>query len=148
MATERFARIDDNNVVQEIMLIDSNDYDGDTEQNGAKRCAVISGFPIENFKKCNFGGEEASGVASYRGVTPAVGVTVWDETNQLFREPSAPYPSWTLNTSTGSYDPPVARVPKADDGVDATFEIRQYWDEASQSWKLDDYTPVGNIIEI
>ncbi len=136
MATERFARIDDNNVVQEIMLIDSNDYDGDTEQNGAKRCAVITGFHIEN------------GVSSYRGVTPSVGVTVWDEALQLFRAPSAPYPSWTLNTSTGSYDPPVARVPKVDDGVDATFEIRQYWDEASQSWKLDDYTPVGNIIEI
>jgi len=77
MATERFARIDDNNIVQEVMIIDSNDYDGDAEHNSAKRCAVLTGFPIENFKKCNFGPDEATGVSSYRGVTPSVGVTVW-----------------------------------------------------------------------
>ena len=148
MATEKFARIDDNTVVQEIMLIDSNDYDGDTEQNGAKRCAVLTGFPIENFKKCNVGSEVATGVPSYRGVTPTLGETLWSEADQLFRQPYGKYPSWIYDSSTGAYNPPVARVEKADDGVDATFAITQYWDEASQTWKIDDYTPVGNIIEI
>ena len=56
--------------------------------------------------------------------------------------------SWTLNTTTGKYDPPVAKVEKADDGVHPEHPIPQYWDEDSQTWKLDDYTPVGNIIEI
>ena len=147
MAVERFARFDDSNVVQDVILINSDDYDGDTEFNGAKRCAVLTGYPIENFKKCNWGDKVVPGV-SWRGVTPVKGVTLWDPSLELFKEPSPKYPSWVFNSATGSYDAPVALVPKADDGVDATFEVPQYWDEASGSWNLDDYTVVGNLINL
>ena len=144
MAKEKFARFDDNNVVQDIILIDSNDYIGNTEEDGAQRCAQLTGFPAANFKKCNHGQQKILN----RVVSPAVGITLWDSNLNLFKDPPSPYPSWTLNTTTGKYDPPVAKVEKADDGVDINYAIPQYWDENSQTWKIDDYTPVGNIIEI
>ena len=66
----------------------------------------------------------------------------------MFRKPNAPYPSWSLNESTGLYDPPVAKVEKADDGVDAAHPLAQTWDEGNQTWTLGDYTPVGNIVNL
>jgi len=74
--------------------------------------------------------------------------SIYDEARDMFRKPKAPYPSWTLNESTGLYDPPVAKVEKADDGVDAVYPLAQTWDEDSQSWTLGSYTPVGNIINL
>ena len=74
--------------------------------------------------------------------------SIYDEARDMFRKPNAPYPSWSLNESTGLYDPPVAKVEKADDGVDATHPLAQTWDEGNQTWTLGDYTPVGNIVNL
>ena len=74
--------------------------------------------------------------------------SIYDAARDMFRKPNAPYPSWTLNESTGLYDPPVAKVEKADDGVDSTHPLPQVWDEANQTWTLGASTPVGNIINL
>ena len=50
---------------------------------------------------------------------------IYDKTKDAFYEPQ-PYPSWTLNTTTYLWEPPVAYP---NDG-------KQYdWDETSKSWK-------------
>ena len=71
---------------------------------------------------------------------PCLVTMKYEESIDAFIEKISPYPSWTLNSSTGKYEAPAVKVEKADDGVDATCPIPQYWDEASGSWKLDDYT--------
>ena len=50
----------------------------------------------------------------------------WNQEHQIFCQPQL-YPSWTLNTNTGEYEPPVARP--ANEGH------KQEWDEDNQKWK-------------
>jgi hypothetical protein len=50
MAKEKFARFDNNNVVQDILIIDSNDYIGNTEEDGAQRCAHLRVFLLPILK--------------------------------------------------------------------------------------------------
>lgn len=52
---------------------------------------------------------------------------IYDKENDVFYEPR-PFDSWTLNTSTWTWDPPVP-IP------DNTK--RYYWDEATLSWIED-----------
>ena len=68
---------------------------------------------------------ETSKDGSMRGNYAAIGFN-WDATNQIFYSDS-PYPSWTLNTTTGLWDPPSTRP---DDGK--TY----YWDEVGGSWEI------------
>lgn len=49
---------------------------------------------------------------------------VYDSVNKVFYEPQ-PYPSWSLNTTTWTWMPPVAMP------ID---ENRYAWDEATLSW--------------
>jgi len=55
---------------------------------------------------------------------PGKGFT-YDKAADVFYAPQ-PYPSWTLNTSTYKWEPPVAQA------ADAT---NVYWDETSKTWK-------------
>lgn len=67
-------------------------------------------------------GKPDGGVA-VRGNFGAVGYT-YDKVNDVFYAPQ-PYPSWTLNTSTWLWDPPV---PYPNDGAD------YIWNESTLSW--------------
>lgn len=53
----------------------------------------------------------------------------YDYENDMFVEPKPIWDSWTLNMSTGRYDPPVAYP---DDGG------RYEWNEETQSWDADE----------
>ena len=57
-----------------------------------------------------------------RGNYAGVGYT-YDAQHDVFYEPR-PYPSWQLNTTTWSWEPPVAAP-----------DIFHHWDEASQTWQ-------------
>jgi hypothetical protein len=50
---------------------------------------------------------------------------IYDPELDAFYDPQ-PFPSWTLNTETCLWEPPVARP--------APDEFDYYWDEESQSW--------------
>ena len=107
--------------------------------------------------------ESADQSKAFRFNPGAVGM-IYDSARDMFRMPSVPtgkdasgnvipFSSWTLNELTGQYEAPVAKVEKADDGVDATHPLPQQWDEANQEWSLNsftlgNYTPVGNIINL
>ena len=70
-------------------------------------------------------GNPDGGVA-LRGNYAGIGFT-YDRTNDVFYAPS-PFPSWTLNTNTWSWDPPVPMP---------TEEGKMYrWNEATQTWDV------------
>ena len=59
----------------------------------------------------------------------------YDSTNDVFYD-QQPYASWTLNTSTWEWEPPVA-VPSDsgyDDDDDPTILVSYTWDESTTSW--------------
>lgn len=62
-----------------------------------------------------------------RGNFAGVG-SIYDEANDVFYEPQ-PFPSWSLNKSTWSWEPPV---PSPDPKGGYAFHR---WDEAAQEWK-------------
>ena len=66
---------------------------------------------------------------AYRGNYAGIGYT-WDEDNEIFW-PVQPHASWTKNTSTASWDAPIAYPSVVDDGQDPvvwTYDIT--WNEA------------------
>lgn len=66
---------------------------------------------------------EPDGGVALRGNYAGIGFT-YDEINDVFYAPQ-PFPSWTLNNSTWTWEAPVA---KPNDG-------KAYnWDEATKSW--------------
>lgn len=67
-------------------------------------------------------GNPDGGIA-LRGNYAGIGF-VYDRTNDVFYGPQ-PFPSWTLNTTTWSWDPPVAYP---SDGK------RYEWNEETQNW--------------
>ena len=55
----------------------------------------------------------------------------YDEASDSFIETRQPYPSWTLNSSTGRYEAPTPMPEKTVDGL----KIRMDWNESTQAWE-------------
>ena len=106
-----FAEIDGSNIVTRVVVVD---YKYDNEE-GSDWC--------EDF----FGGGtwvRTSTDGSIRANYAGIGHT-YDATNDVFIPPK-PFPSWSLNTETYQWDPPVAHP---DDGVN------REWNEETQTWE-------------
>lgn len=71
------------------------------------------------------GGVHLQGGTALRGNYAGIGF-VYDPENDVFYEPQ-PFPSWTLNTTTWTWEPPIALPSDADTVV---YE----WNEADQTW--------------
>ena len=106
-----FARINDNNIVDWVIVAEQNFIDAghagpgtwiQTSYNTRSGVHVQGGTPLRK----NFAG---------------LGM-IYDATRDAFYGPQ-PYPSWTLNESTCQWEPPTPR-PGAWDT----------WDEATQAW--------------
>ena len=112
-----FARLDDNNVVQQVIVVankDTADADGnELESIGVAFCQKLLGG---NWKQTSYNGNIRK---NYAGI----GYT-YDAAIDAFVPPK-PYPSWVLNNDTAQWEAPV---PMPTDG-------KMYlWDEATQSW--------------
>tara|TARA_R100000963_G_C4631297_1_gene96337 strand:- start:823 stop:1239 length:417 start_codon:yes stop_codon:yes gene_type:complete len=69
----------------------------------------------------------------FRGTYPSIGYT-YDPANDIFVEPK-PYPSWTLNTSSGKYEAPLPRPSHSDDEGDIT-DTAVIWNEDTGAWDI------------
>ena len=67
---------------------------------------------------------------AFRKNYPGIG-WIWDSENDLFRK-AKPYPSWTLNLTTGAWDSPVAKPEPSDEALAEDYE----WSEDNQNWVL------------
>jgi hypothetical protein len=69
--------------------------------------------------------DEPSGQPALRGNYAGIGFT-YDQANDVFYAPQ-PFPSWTLNNTTWTWEAPVAYP------TDGKLYV---WDEATTSWKV------------
>lgn len=113
-----FARIDENNVVQGVIVVSNNDtldINGiESESEGIAFCQMLFG-PDTTWKQTSYNGR-------IRGTYAGIGYTYRDDLDR-FVEPS-PFPSWSFNETTYEWQPPI---PQPTDG--------QYvWDEEQLDW--------------
>jgi|TARA_E500000318_G_scaffold68354_1_gene63165 hypothetical protein len=107
------------------------------EEVGRQYLENIHNWPL--WKKTSFntiGGAHSEGGTPLRANFAAIGMT-YDEDNDIFIS-KKPYASWTLNTSTGLWEAPVAKPDLTAEQISqndaGTHEWIMDWDESSTSW--------------
>ena len=123
MAT--FAEIDSNNKVLRVVAACDTDvaaYGGDQSEKAAENFRRTVPLSVNGVKWVQTS-------STFRGHRCNVGET-FDAALNIFKG-DQPYPSWTLNTTTGFYEAPKAK-PEGD--IEDKYFI---WDEDLQDWKLD-----------
>lgn len=115
-----FAKIDENNIVQEIVVVNNNviidDQNNESEQIGINFCKSLYGQ--------NTNWIQASYNSNFRKQFPNIGYK-YDSSKNKFIAPQ-PYPSWNLD-SDDDWQPPT---PYPDDGS------VYIWNESTTQWDL------------
>ncbi len=116
MAT--FAKLGLNNKVIEVLSVHNNvllDSNGvEQEVNGIDFLTKLTGYPV--WKQTSYNN-------NIRKNHAGIGYT-YDEDKDVFYAPQ-PYPSWTLNETTWTWDAPIAMP---------TDDKMYTWDEATTNW--------------
>ena len=116
-----FAKLDENNVVLEVHVVNNNELLQDGVESESKGIQFLvdwsGGYPL--WKQTSYNG-------TIRKHYAGIGYT-YDATRDAFIPPQ-PFPSWTLNENTCLWDAPV---PFPIDGQ------RYNWDEATTSWVVN-----------
>ena len=149
-----YAKLDDNNQVIGLNVIeDSKELNNGVvdEATGVAYLTSIHGY--SNWKRTDkntINNTHLDGGTPYRGNYATIG-GYYDSTNDIFL-PQKPYSSWTLNTTTADWDPPIAYPTVLKRVADSTTPSDQYcylWDENNQRWICtDDYSASGNVTDI
>jgi hypothetical protein len=115
-----FARLDENNIVQQVIVVNNEvilDNGVESEQKGIDFCKSLYGQDT-NWKQTSFNSTIRKNFAG-KGFS-------YDSTRDAFID-QQPYNSWTLNEDTCRWEAPVAYP---NDGQ------RYIWNEAIQNWEL------------
>ena len=123
MAQLNFAKLDANNIVTQILVVDESN--AATEAKGQHYLRTILTDPTAVWK-----------LYSGKGL-------IYDPTKKIFHQPQ-PYPSWTLNEALGNWDPPIPKPVRTTDGDKANDGRFQQWNEVTQSWDVE--TAIGSGI--
>ena len=113
-----FAKLGIDNIVTDILHVDTIDTmtSGGIEKEEIGVAHLTKHHGHENWKQCSYNthlGQHDDGKTPMRANYPAIG-WYYDSTNDIFYEPrptdmdGESCTSWTLNTTTGVYDPPIA----------------------------------------
>ena len=139
-----FAKLGVNGKVIAVHGLDNDQMlnaDGKEDESvGQQRLQQIHGWPAQMWiqtsyntrgnKYYNQDGSEGDASKALRGNYAGIGMT-WDEDNQIFwtKQPNA---SWTKNTSTASWDSPIAYPSVTDDGADPQVWVYEItWNESA-----------------
>jgi hypothetical protein len=131
-----FAKLNENNEVLKVYVI-GNDV-ADTEQNGINECVKLHG--AGTYKQCSYNTsngkhwnynvfpaeESADQTKAFRKNFPGKG-WIYNADIDGFISPQ-PYPSWTLNTTKGTWEAPIPEPELTDPPTIYA------WDEDTQSW--------------
>lgn len=130
-----FAKLNNENEVMAVNVVnDSNTSNSDgveIESIGQEFLERIHGWDRNSWKKTSyntFQNKHRLGGTPFRGNYATKGM-IYDATNDIFIE-KQPYPSWTLNISTATWEPPIAR-PFLKEGDFYTTE----WNESNGRWE-------------
>jgi hypothetical protein len=143
-----FAKLDENNVVTEVVVVSNNV--ATTEDAGVTFLRNLYKEPTANWKQTSYNTklgkyldysttpptEAADQSKAFRLNFAGIG-WVWNEEIQGFIHGLQPYPSWTLDTSTGVWLPPIPRV-----GVPYTYWNEEaYQADNTKGWEDTDGNP-------
>jgi len=123
-----FAQLDENNIVIQVIVVgndDCCDVNGiESEEIGISFCKKIMGL--------NTKWKQTSYNSNIRARYAGIGYS-YNEALDAFIAPQ-PYPSWSLNNDTASWEAPVTRPTL----TAAEIEAGHYhlWDEDNQNWEL------------
>jgi hypothetical protein len=123
-----FAKLNNNSIVEEVLVVDNSEIMNngvESEIKGIEFLTNLTGY--SNWKQTSYNmdkGVHLTGGSPFRLNYAQPGFK-YDADLNGFIQAESPYPSWTLNTSTGYYHAPV---PRPDPGSGYS------WDEESQSW--------------
>lgn len=124
-----FAKINSDNEVLTVLYVD--DANANTEAEGQNYLETHDSWPAAQWIKCSYntvGGTHKTGGTPFRGNYPSIGY-IWDPTNNIFHEPQ-PFPSYTLNTTTGLWEAPIPKPNTTYTRSDNITVSRIYnWDE-------------------
>jgi hypothetical protein len=117
-----FAKLDENNVVFEVHVVNNNELLQDGVESEAKGIQFLINWSggYTNWKQTSYNQRIRKNFAG-------IGYT-YDLARDAFIPPQ-PFPSWVLNEETCLWDAPVA-IP--------TDGQRYYWDEATTSWVVNE----------
>jgi hypothetical protein len=127
-----FAQLDENNIV--IAVYPGRQEDEGKEQELSER----TGDKYRQTSYNTYGGAHHLGGTPFRKNFAGIGYR-YDETLDAFIPPS-PFPSWTLNTETCLWDPPVPRP--------TGLNITSTWDEENQRWIVVDHSINNTTIAV
>ena len=138
-----YAKLGANNKVIAVHVVadkDCQNADGvEDEEVGRQFLERIHSWPL--WKKTSYntaGGQHKNGGTPFRGNYAGIGMT-YDEDNDIFIG-KKPYASWTLNTSTASWEAPTAMpslTSEQQSQNDAgTHRWVHTWNESTTSWDL------------
>lgn len=134
-----YAFLNENNIVVEVIVGKNEDEDGG---NWEQRYGQFRGMTCKRTSYNTHGGvhydqntnsPSADQSKAFRKNYAGIGYH-YDPQHDMFYPPQ-PYPSWTLNLSTGNWDPPT---PIPENGT-------YYWDEDSLSWKVGIAKPTTSV---
>lgn len=116
-----FAELDENNIVVRVNHAPDNITEEEIRARGlnVRRCSYNTRGGVHHDPITGLASEDQS--KAFRKNYPGPGWK-YDESIDGFILPQ-PYPSWTLDSTTGDWNPPVAQT-----------DENTKWDEASQSW--------------
>ena len=136
-----FAKLGVNGKVLSVEVVADADCQGadgtEMESIGVDFLNKVHGWPLwaktsyntRGGKYYNADGTEGDQSKALRGNYAGIGFT-WDEDNQIFY-PQKPFASWTLNTSTASWQAPITYPSVIDDGQDpVVFRYEISWNES------------------
>ena len=141
-----FAKLGTNSKVIAVHVLDNKDMlnadNVEDETVGQQRLQEIHGWPAQLWIQTSYNTRgnkhydanndlSSDQSKAFRGNYAGIGYT-WDEDNEIFWA-KQPYASWTKNTSTAEWDPPITypgvTTYTADDSSTQPWEI--YWDETA-----------------
>ena len=115
-----FAELDDNNIVVRVLSVNNNELiDNGTESEGKGVLFLNSLFGHKNWKQTSYN-------HNFRKNYASIGYK-YDQALDAFI-PNQPFPSWTLDTPTCRWQPPVAYP------SDGQIYV---WNENTLSWSLN-----------
>lgn len=115
-----FAKINDSNLVTDVIVIHNNEL---LDENNVEQESLGAAFAKTILGDGKY--IQTSYNDAFRNQFAGIGFT-WDSDNDVFYEPS-PYPSWVLD-SNYNWQAPVSRP------QDSSYDHEWTWNEANQTW--------------
>ena len=125
-----YAKLGLDNIVTAVVAVDTIDCmtRGGIEREDIGLAHLVKHHGHELWKKCSYntrGGEHSGGGTPFRANYPGIG-WYYSSEHDIFH-PARPYASYTLNTTTGMWEAPIAQPELTDAQVEAGSYYR--WDE-------------------